>query len=76
MLSKLQVEERFMKRSESMPKKKDFFQILGEHELYDKEHICTLHRKTKRSTKCSGCKNVLEVGVMAVNVDGANCPIW
>ena len=33
-------------------------QILREHELYDKEQICTLHRKSKRSAKCSGCKNI------------------
>ena len=71
MLSKLQVEERFMKRSESILKKKDFLQILREHELYDKEQICTLHRKSKRSTKCSGCKNILEVAVLAVKVNGA-----
>ena len=71
MLSKVQVEERFMKRSELIHKKKDFLQILREHELYDKEQICTLHRKSKRSAKCSGCKNVLEVGVLAVKVIGA-----
>ena len=70
MLSKLQMEERFMKRSESIPKKKDFLQILREHELYDKEQICTLHRKSERGAKCSGCKNVLEVGVLAVKVSG------
>ena len=68
MLSKVQVEERFMKRSELIHKKKDFLQILREHELYDKEQICTLHRKSKRSAKCSGCKNVLEVGVLTVKV--------
>ena len=68
MLSKLQVEERVMKRSELIHKKKDFLLILREHELYDKEQICTLHRKSKKSAKCSGCKNVLEVGVLAVKV--------
>ena len=71
MLSKVQVEERFMKHSESIPRKKDLLQILREHELYDKEQFCTLHRKSKRSAKCSGCKNVLEVGVLAVKVIGA-----
>ena len=71
MLSKVQVEERFMKRSELIHKKKDFLQILREHELYDKEQICTLHRKSKRSAKCSMCKNVLEVGVLAMKVIGA-----
>ena len=71
MLSKVQVEERFMKRSELIHKKKDFLQILREHELYDKEHICTLHWKSKRSAKCSGWKNVLGVGVLTVKVIGA-----
>ena len=71
MLSKLRVEERFMKRSESILKKKDFLQILREHELYGKEQICTLHWKSKRSAKCSGCKNVLKVGALAVKVNGA-----
>ena len=46
MLSKVQMEERFLKRGELIHKKKDFLQILREHELYDKEHICTLHRKS------------------------------
>ena len=45
MLSKVQVEERFMKHSESIPRKKDFLQILRERELYDKEQICKLHQK-------------------------------
>ena len=45
--------------------------ILREHELYGKEQISTLSRKSKRSAKCSGCKNVLEVGVLAVKVNGA-----
>ena len=71
MLSKVQVEERFMKRSELIHKKKDFLQILREHELYDKEQIFTLHRKSKRSAKCSWCKNVLKVGVLTVKVIGA-----
>ena len=71
MLSKVQVEERFMKRSELIHKKKDFLQILREHELYDKDQIFTLHRKSKRSAKRSGCKDVLEVGVLALKVIGA-----
>ena len=71
MLSKVQVEERFMKRCELIHKKKDFLQILSMHELCDKEQICTLHRKSTRSAKCSGCKNVLEVGMLAVKVIGA-----
>ena len=71
MLSKVQVEERFRKRSELIHKKKDFLHILRGHELYDKQQICALHRKSKRSAKCSGCKNVFEVGVLAVKVVGA-----
>ena len=70
MLSKVQVEERFMKRGELIHKMKDFLQILREHELYDKKQICILHRKSKRSEKCSGCENVLEVGVLTVKVIG------
>ena len=65
------MEERFMKRSELIHKKKDLLQILREDELYDKEQICTLHRKSKRSAKCSGCKKVLEVRVLAVKVISA-----
>ena len=72
MLSKLQMKERFMKRSDSItPSKKTFFlQILRGHEVYDKEQICTLYRKSKRSKKCNGCKSVLEVGVLAVKFNG------
>ena len=33
------MEERFMKHSKPVPKKKDFLQILREYELYDKDHI-------------------------------------
>ena len=66
MLSKLQTEERFMKRSDSIPRNKNFLQILKGHEVYDKEQICMLYQKTKKSAKCSWCKNVLEVGALAV----------
>ena len=65
------MEDRFMKRSELIHKKKDLLQILREDELYDKEQICTLHRKSKRSAKCSGCKKVLEVRVLAVKAISA-----
>lgn len=54
MLRKVQVEERFIKCSESIPKKKDFIQILREHELYDKEQICTLIRSQKEEQKRIG----------------------
>ena len=35
---KLEMEERFMKRNEPIPKKKEFLQILREYEPYDKDH--------------------------------------
>ena len=71
MLSKVQVDEGFMKCSELIRKKKDFLQILREHELDDKDQICSLHQKSKRSSKCSGCKNVLEDEVLAAKVISA-----
>ena len=43
MLSKLQMEERFMKRSDSISKKGNFLQILRGHEFYNKGEICTLY---------------------------------
>ena len=70
MLSKLEVEERFMRRSDSIAKRRDFFQILREHKLYYKKQICTLHRKSERSSKCNEYKKVLEVGVLALKVKG------
>ena len=45
MVSKVQVEERFMNWSELIHKKKDFLQIFREQELCDREQICALHRK-------------------------------
>ena len=48
---KLEMEERFMKRNEPIPKKKEFLQILREYEPYDKDHICILHRNSRRNAK-------------------------
>ena len=45
------MEERFMKRNEPIPKKKDFLQILRENGPYDKDHICTLRRNSRRNAK-------------------------
>ena len=60
-----------MKRSDSISKKGNFLQILRGHEFYDKGEICTLYCKLKRSAKHGGCKNVLEVRMLAVKVNGA-----
>ena len=65
------MEERFMKHSKPVPKKKDFLQILREYELYDKDHIYTHHRNSKRNAKYSGYKNLFEVSVLAVKVKDA-----
>ena len=45
------MEERFLKHSKPVPKKKEFLQMLREYELYDKDHIYTHHQNSKGNAK-------------------------
>ena len=70
LLSIVQVEERFMKRTPPS-ERPDVRKLLGEHELFGQQQTYTLHHKASRSAKCTGCKKILQVGTLAVRVNGA-----
>ena len=69
-LNNVQLEERFMKQT-PLTKSINVRELLEQHELFRQQQTYTLHHKAKRNAKCTGCKNVAEVGTVTVRADDA-----
>ncbi|XP_066927735.1 uncharacterized protein [Clytia hemisphaerica] len=79
LLSNVEVDDKYKANPQRLPSSnRDRGEILRSHHLYNQGQTFTVHKKAKRTAKCSArqCQEILTVGKLALRVDGALSVIY
>jgi len=62
LLSNIDVDEKYKHKVSVQDENINREEILQSHHLYNQEQSFTVHRKQKRTARCTGCKVILSTG--------------